>query len=163
MDFFASTYFWLGLSFLIFAYIIGRYAVGFILGFLDKRIERVREDLANAENLRVEAQELLAQYQRKHRDAAEEADKIIKRAEDHVEQMKKKAEEDLQAYIARREKQIEERLHSIEEKAVLDIQRYAADLAIKATSSLIAEQLDKKTHDKLIADSVSNISEKLAS
>ena len=56
-----------------------------VVGALDAKIDEVKSEIENAERLRVEAQELLAQYQRKQRDAEQEAADILKRAQEHSE------------------------------------------------------------------------------
>ena len=161
MDFLLSSHIWYAFSFFVFAFILYKFGKPVIIGYLDAQIEKVREELQTAENLRVEAQELLAQYQRKHRDAVEEAQGIIKNAEVHAAEIRRKAEEDLDVSMARREKQLRERLARMEESAIQEIQNYAANLAIQATAEIIAEKLDKKTNETLVEQSIQDIGGKI--
>ena len=124
---------------------------------LDERIEGIREEIKTAENLRVEAQEMLAQYQRKHKDAVKDSTQIIKTAEKQAEQIRKQAEADLDEAVARREKQLKERLERLQQNAKDDIREYAASLAIAATSEIIAGKLDKKTNEKLVDQAIAGI------
>lgn len=86
---------WLLFSFLIFCFILVKYGKSAILNMLDSRIEGIRSELETSESLRVEAQELLAQYQRKQRDAEQEAEAIIAKAEQHALSIRKTAEKHL--------------------------------------------------------------------
>ena len=54
---------------------------GMVAKSLDERSDKIREDLAEAKRLREEAQHLLAEYQRKRKDAEAEAASIVAAAE----------------------------------------------------------------------------------
>ncbi len=157
MDLMQSTDIWVLISFVIFVYIAFRFGKTAFLAALDGRIEKIRQDIDTAESLRIEAKELLAQYQRKQRDADKEAKQIIETAKTHAEEIKKQAEKDLKELAKRREAQLQERLKRMEENAVNDIRAYAADLAIKATTETIAAQMNKKTNENLIDESIKAI------
>ena len=74
MEFLSDTGSWVLISFLIFAFLAYTKGKAAFLNMLDSRIEAIKNEIETAESLRVEAQELLAQYQRKQRDAAKEAE-----------------------------------------------------------------------------------------
>lgn len=152
---------WLLFSFLIFAGILWNFGKSALLSMLDARIKIIREELNAAENLRVEAQEMLAQYQRKHRDAVREAEKIIATAEKQAEDIRKKAEADLDETIARREKQLKERLERLQQNARDEIRQYAANLALEATAQIIAKNVDSRTNAELVDQSIRNIGKNL--
>lgn len=152
---------WVMFSFIAFAVIVYKLAGKAIVGKLDAKIEEIKREINEAENLRVEAQELLAQYQRKQRDAEKEAAAIIKNAEAHAVKIREKAEADFSQLMARKEEQLAERLKRIEDNAVADIQNHAAELAVRATTQIIAETLssdvDKKLKEKTIASVAQNL------
>ena len=152
---------WLLLSFVIFAGLIYKYGKGALLGMLDARIESIREEIKTAENLRVEAQEMLAQYQRKQKDAAKDAEKIITNAKQQADDIKKQADKDLKETIARREKQLKERVERMKQNAKDEILEYASNLAIAATQEIIADNLDKKANEKLVDDAIKNVSKNI--
>ncbi len=155
MVFLEDSMIWLVFSFLIFCFILVKYGKSAMLNLLDKRITLIKTELETAESLRVEAQELLAQYQRKQRDAEQEAEGIIAKAEQHALEIRKGAEAGLVESLQRREKQLKERLNQMEEKAIQEIRVYAANLAVEATARIIEENMDKKSGEKLIDQSVS--------
>lgn len=157
-DFLLDSALWLLLSFLIFAVVVWRMGKSALLSILDNRIKEIREEIETAENLRVEAQELLAQYQRKHRDAVKDADQIIANAKKNADEIRTQAEKDLTENIERKEQQLRDRLSRAEQAAIQEIQNYAADLAIKATTEIITDKLDKKTSTSLLDTSIKNIS-----
>ena len=65
MEFLQDTNVWVLLSFILFMALAYYKGKDIILGGLDAKIETIRQEIVTAENMRVEAQELLAQYQRK--------------------------------------------------------------------------------------------------
>lgn len=161
MDFLLDTNVWYAVSFAMFALVIIKYGWPALINYIDNRIVEIREDIEKAESLRTEAHELLAQYQRKHRDAVQEADEIIKNAEKHAAEIKAQAEADIEEVIVRREKQLEERIARMQTNAIEEIQAHTANLAIEATAEIIASKLDKKANQNLVDASIKTISKKL--
>jgi len=153
----ADEYFWYTVSFLMFAGALWKYALPVINQLLDARIAQIIKNLEEAENLRVEAQEMLAQYQRKHRDALQESQKIIDVARENAQQYKEKAQAELEATMEIREQQLITRLERMEQNAIGEIQTYAAELAMKAAKQIIEEKLDKKTNAKLVDEAIKSI------
>lgn len=160
MDFLLDSNIWYVVSFAMFAAVIWKFGKPAIVSYIDGRIEAIREEINTAENLRTEAHELLAQYQRKHRDAVQEADSIIKTAQQHADEIRIKADADIKETIERREKQLQERLKRMELSAIDDIKAYTANLAIEATAEIIADKLDKKTGEALVEQSIKELGQK---
>ena len=156
-----DTGIWVAISFIIFAVIAFKLGRNSVLGALDSKIAAVKTEIETAERLRVEAQELLAQYQRKQRDAEKEAQTILSKAQEQAKLLQKNAETDLAELMERRETQLAERLRRLEENAVAEIQNHAADLAVAATTEMIIQTLDEKTNTKLNEDTIKSLSKHL--
>lgn len=153
---------WVLISFLIFAAGFVRYGKNALLAKLDNRIAEIRKEIDTAESLRVEAQELLAQYQRKQRDAAREAETIVAHARDSAAQIRKEAEGEIKETLKRREAQMQDRLKRMEEKAMSDIRAYAAELAVRATREIIVTEMDEATNGNMVDKSIKAVADKLA-
>lgn len=152
-----STDFWISLSFVIFLFVLWKFGKDAVLGMIDNKIDGIKKDIETAETLRIEAQELLAQYQRKHKDSIKEAEAIIKSAEERVTEIRRNADQEINDMISIREKQLQDRLQRMEESAIEDIRKYAADLTVRATARIIEDQLDSKTDEKLIKETSQKI------
>lgn len=148
---------WYLLSFIVFIVIAVRFGKASFLNTIDSKIEDIQKEINTAESLRVEGQEMLAQYQRKQRDALQDAEKIINDAKDQAKAMQKQAEADLKETMKRREDQLADRLQRMEQNAIQEIQDHAAELAINAAKEIITEKLDKKAGEKLIDQSIKNV------
>lgn len=152
---------WYLISFVIFlvgAWKLGRSA---FVNMLDTRIETIKKELETAESLRVEAQELVAQYQRKYRDAVKDAESIIEEAQAGAQSYKQKAQDDLAKQIKRAEEQHKERLELMKQEAIQEIRTHAALLAVEGTRKMIAEQVDDQGKSRLVEQSIDNIEKSL--
>ncbi len=159
---FLDTHLWLAFSFIIFVIVAFRMGKESVLSGLDGKIESIRNEIKTAEDLRIEAQELLAQYQRKQRDAMNESQQIIENAREHAEKIREQAKKELKDSMARREEQLKERLARIEEAAMQDIQAHAANLATQATMEMIARSIDAAKHKELLDESIKNVATQVA-
>lgn len=73
--------FWVLVSFVAFLLVLAYFKVpGLIAKALDDRAATIRKELDEARRLREEAQNLLADYQKKHRNAGLEAEAIVEQA-----------------------------------------------------------------------------------
>jgi F-type H+-transporting ATPase subunit b len=78
--------FWVGIAFVVFVLILLYYQVPKLIAkALDDRSEAIRKELDEARRLREEAQDLLADYQKKHRNVGQEAESILESARREAE------------------------------------------------------------------------------
>ncbi|MHA1538838.1 MAG: F0F1 ATP synthase subunit B family protein [Alphaproteobacteria bacterium] len=153
--------FWVAVSFLIFVAFVLWKGLKPMLGALDARAAKIKQELDDAQGLREEAQKLLAEYQRKERDAASEAEAMLAHAREEAGRLRAKAAEDLKASIARREAQALDRIAQAEAQAEADVRAEAVNLAIAATRHLLADKLDAKEAGKLVDNSIKELPGKL--
>lgn len=153
--------FWVAVSFLIFVAFVLWKGLKPTLGALDARADKIKQELDDAQRLREDAQKLLAEYQRKERDAASEAEAMLAHAREEAGRLREKAAEDLKASMARREAQALDRIAQAEAQAKADVRAEAVNLAVAATRHLLAGKLDTKLADKLIDQSIKELPGKL--
>jgi len=157
-DLIQDSNFWVLISFLIFLGIAWHYGRAAALGKLDDKINNIRKELEEAERIRVDAQELLAEYQRKHKDAMSEADQIIADAKKHAEYIRAKAEEEMNKAQSRRQAQLDEKLTRIEQNAKQDIESYTAKIAVNAARQILTDKMDAKTDKDIMAKVMNTMS-----
>lgn len=156
-----DTSLWVGISFAMFAFVAYKMGGKAITRGLDAKIDEVKQEVETAERLRVEAQELLAQYERKQRDAEKEAKTIIDNAKNQAIQLQENAEKDLEDLMQRRETQLKERLKRVEESAIAEVQSHAADLVVQATTEALQNSLDAKSAKALSENTIASVSKHL--
>lgn len=158
----ATPEFWVAVSFVGFiALVIYFKAPALIAKSLDERAERIKAELDEAQRLREEAQGLLAEYQRKRRDAEKEAEDIITLAKEEAERLSKETRAALAESMDRRMKATEAKIALAEAQALDDVRAAAADAAVRAAEQVIAKQMDAKKQADLISDSIKDIKAKL--
>ncbi len=150
-----DAHFWVLLATVIFAGVAFRIGKKPLLDMLDQRTSRIRSELEEAERLRNEAQQMLAEYQRKHRDALHTAQQILDNAKETAARLKTETEAALDETLKRREAQLAERIKRAEAAAIAEIRNQAADIAMAATERILQEHLSKeggKLIDKAVGE-----------
>lgn len=157
-----NTEFIVLLAFIVFIAVLIYFKVpGMVVGMLDKRAEGIKADLAEARALREEAQTILASYERKHKEVAEQAAHIVEHAKREATQAAEAAKADLKASIARRIAAAEEQIKSAEAAAVKEVRDTAIAVSIGAAKDLIAKQMTAADGNKLIEGAIADVETKL--
>jgi F-type H+-transporting ATPase subunit b len=145
-----DTGFWVLLSTLGFALLAFKLGRKPVLALLDGRTAKIRADLE-------EAQELLADSQKKHRDAIQTSQKIIDAARETSLRIQQDAEQKLSDSMKRKEAQLLERIKRAEVAAVEELRHQAADLAAKSAEILLHDAMGKRGA-KLVDEAISDLS-----
>lgn len=157
---FADPSFWVGLAFLmVVAFAFGKVKRAMNSG-LDARAAKIRTQIEEARKLREDAQALLAEYQRKQREAMAEAEKIISAAKAEAARMKVQAEADLDAALVRRREQALERIAQSEAAAIAQVRNTAVDAALAAAEALITKNMDNAKRDALTDKAIAELAGK---
>jgi F-type H+-transporting ATPase subunit b len=156
-----SAEFWVAIAFVIFALFMVWKATKPMMAALDARAERIKTELDEAKRLREEAQKLLAEYQRKERDAAKEAEAMLAHAREEATRLRAKAAEDLKASVKRREQQALDRIAQAEAQAEAQVRAQAVDLAVAATRQILADKLDETQAARLVDEALEDLPGKL--
>lgn len=159
--FFTNPETWVTLAFILVVVFAGRKVVKGISAALDKRASKISDELDEAQRLREEAQELLAKYQAKQREALKEADEIRAHAKVEADRMLEHAQAELEASLKRREQQAMDRIANLEAQAVAEVRARVAEIAAQATSALVAEKVTAAKADELVDQAIAEISGRL--
>ena len=158
----ANTDFIVLLAFLLFIGVLVYYKVpGLLAGLLDKRAAGIRADLNEAKALREEAQTVLASYERKQREVAEQSKRIIEHAREESRLAAEQAKEDLKTSMARRIAAAEDQITSAQAKVVKEVRDQAVQVAVAAAREVIAKQMTAAAGNKLVDDAIATVQAKL--
>lgn len=124
---------------------------------LDEKIAAIREQLAEAESVRKEAEALKAEYEAKAAAADGEAQAIIARAHADADGIVAKAADDAKALVARRQAMAEAKIAAEERAAVDQLRATAAKAAAVAAAQLIADGHDPKSDKKLVDEAIAGL------
>ena len=161
MAFLQDPTFWVLVAFVIFIAATARPISRLATAGLDKRADKIRADLEEAEKLREEAQDLLAGYQRKQRGAIGETEAIIAHAREEAERLSQQGQEKLEAALERRRKLALERITQAEAQALDVVRAKTVDMALDATRDFLSHELKGKQADALIDAAIKDMSGKL--
>jgi F-type H+-transporting ATPase subunit b len=153
--------FWVAIAFVVFVALMVWKASKPILAGIDARAERIKAELDEAQRLREEAQKALAEYKRKQRDAAKEAEDLLASAKHEADLLRKQAAEDLKLTLARREKTALEKIAQAETNAVQEVRTQAVDIAIAATAKLLSENVDPTRDQSMVDQAIKDLGSRL--
>ena len=149
---------WVALAMLVvFALLIWKKVPGAIGRALDGKIALIRDQLAEAESLRKEAEALKAEYEAKAASANQDRKALLERAQHEAAEIVAKAKTDAEALIERRSRMAEDKIAAEERIAIEQLRAAAAEAASKAAARLIAEHHDAGSDAKLVDQAIKQI------
>lgn len=160
MHFDATFFAFVGLV-LFLALVVYMKVPGMVAKSLDARADQIRNDLSEAKRLREEAQQLLAEYQRKRKEAEADAAKIVAAAEREAELIAAEAKQKTEEFVARRNALSEQKIKQAEADAVNAVRAAAVDLAIAAAEKVLASRTDAAVQSDLFNQAVGEVKTRL--
>ena len=137
--------------------ILRKYAFPLISDALEKRSRAIQESIEQAERTRVEADELLAEYRERLKEAREQADDIIvrsrKAAEQFEQEAREKAKKEHQEALEHTRREIEQETR----RALEEIRKEVANLTIIATEKVARKVLDPDDQKRLIEEALAEV------
>ena len=150
---------WTVISFVILLILLWKVAYKPITRALKKREETIRNTLEEAKKNRESAEALVEKYEAQIAQARDEAQKILAEGKMLGENVRKeiiqKAHEEANQIVKRAQEEIEFQ----KEKTLMELKERIADLTIMAASKVVAKTLDKKDHEQLLDEYVSKVGE----
>jgi F-type H+-transporting ATPase subunit b len=154
--------FWVAVAFFIFVGVLMYFGVHrLVLDGVDARRDRIKAELDEALKLKEEAQALLADYQRKQREAENEAAAIVAGAQAEAERIALEAKTRMEEFVARRTKMAETKIALAEAQALADVRAAAADAAVAAAEKVLSATVKGDLADRLIAKGIDDLKAKL--
>jgi F-type H+-transporting ATPase subunit b len=138
-------------------YFLAKVAFPRISAALDKRQRAIEDSIDHAEQVRHQADEILAEYQERLKEARGQADEIVSRARRAGETHEHQSQEDAKA---KREQLLEQTRRDIEtetRRAIQEIRREVADLTVMATEKVTRKVLTEDDQRRLIDEAMSEL------
>ena len=152
---------WVALGFLLFLGLLAYLGVHRkLIASLDQRQARIKGELDEARRLREEAQALLAEFERKGREAEGEAAAIIASAKAEAERLAAEAKTRMEDFVARRTKMAEAKITQAEAQALADVRSAAADAAVAAAEKILAAAAKGKVAETLLTQGIEDVRKK---
>ena len=147
--------FWVAVSFLIFIGIIFYFKVPQKVDrSLNESIDKIKQDLDNAEKLKDEAKNVLSEYEDKLSKSKKEINLLIQKANNEAEKNIIKTNEEFHKVVENRKKIAEEKIRQMKTQAIKDVKNSSITIAIQVAEKIIKNSIDKKKLDKIYITSV---------
>jgi F-type H+-transporting ATPase subunit b len=159
--FYTEAAFWVHFAFIAVVILAAKPVGRALAAGLDGRAAKIKARLDEAHKLREDAQELLATYQRKQRDAMKEAEEIIAHAKAEAERLARQAAKDLEESLKRREQQALDRIAGAEAAALKEVKDVAVEVAINAAQAVIGANLSAAQSGALVDGAIKELPKKL--
>jgi F-type H+-transporting ATPase subunit b len=149
------------LAFVLFVGVLLWYGVpGRVGQMLDQRAQGIERELGEARALRDEAQALLASFEQKRREVAEQSARIVATAREEAERAAVQAREDAARAVERRIAAAEERIAAAQAKAVREVRDRAVAVAVAAAREVLERQLTPADRDRLVEQSIATVGQR---
>lgn len=162
MEIWHNSVFVVAVAFVIFLGILWYFGVpGLLARALDARAARIRAELDEARQLREEAQELFADFERRQKQVAGQAEEIVAHARTEAEQAAERAKADLAVSIERRLKAADEQIAQAEADAIRHVRDRAVTVAVAAATDVLRERLGEERQQALVDQAIEDLGKRL--
>ena len=159
--FYASTSFLVAGAFVLFFVFFGKKIFIAVGSMLDDRSDAIKFELDEAARLREEAQDMLADYERKQHEALAEAENIVAAARSEAERLGVEAAKQLEASLKRSEQMAKDRIAQAEATALQEVRAVAVDVALEATAKILEKDVSGVKAKDIINGSIGELGKKL--
>ena len=150
--------FWVAVSFFIFLGVLIYFKVPQkVNDSLNNQINQVKKELDEAEKLKVEAKNLLSDYESKIDKSKKETQEIINVAKKDSEKNILDKTKKFHELIEERKKNAEQKISQMKENALKDIKNLSIKISIEAVEHLIKNSIDKNKIEKIYIDSIEEV------
>ena len=154
--------FWVAVAFVIFVLILLRLGVHKkAVTALDTRAARIASELDEARKLRDEAQAILAESEKKRRQAEQDAQDIVAGARAEAERVAAEAKAKAEEFVTRRTAMAQQKIAQAESQAVAEVRAAAAEAAVAASEKVLTQTVQGKVADDLIGQGIRDVKTKL--
>ncbi len=157
MPFYTEVHFWIGVAFVLAMLLLLKPAYKFIKSALQRRINRVINDIEEAVKLRDDAQALLADYERKFVNVEQEAKQILEQGAQSLKRLQEAETARMKSDLMNKEKEAERRIKSSTEKAKSEINLSASRLSVNLARKAIDKYLQENDKSILIDDAIDEL------
>ena len=147
--------FWVTISFFIFLGILIYFKIPQkIKETLEQNILNIKNQLTEAEKLKEDAKNILAEHEKKISNSKKEVKDMIDKANEDAEKNIIRTNEEFHKLMENRKKGAEDRITQLKNQAVKDIKNASVKIAIESVEKLIKNSIDKSKLDKIYTSSI---------
>ena len=147
--------FWVTISFFIFLGILIYFKIPQkIKETLEQNILNIKNEINEAEKLKEDAKNILAEHEKKISNSKNEVKKMIDKASDEAEKNVIRVNKEFHSLMENKKKNVEQRIGQLKNQAEKDIKNASVKIALESVEKLIKNSLDKSKLDKIYGSSI---------
>lgn len=151
-----SLIFWTTLIFLIFLFLLRKFAWKPILGAVNKREASINDALAAAEKARLEMENLHADNEKLLKEARAEREEMLKEARSIKEKMITDARDEAQAEADKMIAKAQAAIENEKKMAISEVRKQVADLSLEIAEKVVKNELADKSKQMELVDQMLN-------
>ncbi len=145
------------MTFVLLFLFLRKFAFGPIQNMIDARRDSIQESITAAEEMRREAERMLAEYRESIASARHEAEEIIERAHKVGESTKSEIVIEARTQAQKEVDGAREQIQRETRKAIQEIKDQVADLTILAAGKVTGKTMTKEDHLRLVDEALSEV------
>jgi F-type H+-transporting ATPase subunit b len=157
INMFYDPQFWVAIAFIIFCLAIFNPVRKIFNSSLDSKINEIKENIQEAENLKDETKIILNNIIKRQNEVELEIKKIHSSAEQKIKNLETQAQEKLKEQLLKKELVAKSKIDQMIRDTNLLIQKKITNTAIEALKNILVKRLDKDEKQKLINESIKDI------
>lgn len=138
-------------------FLLSKLAFPRISDALGRRQKAIEDSIDTAERTRVEAEQILAEYRERLKEARAQSDEIVQRARQASEAHEHEAKERGQEMLAEAARRAERDIEAASKSALDDIRREVANLTIMATEKVTRKTLTDADQRRLVEEALGEL------
>ena len=154
---FASQIFWAMVSFGVLLFLLNRYVLPIINKTLDERADSIKSEIVEAQDLREQAEKVLAEYQQQLADVHKEAAFILEHSRRDAIESHEKALREMDIELKRKKELFSSELDFAKRQAVKEVRGAAVELTMLATEKLVARHVDSDEAGRMVESSIEEL------
>lgn len=149
---------WVAIVFIIFIFILKKFAWSPLLNALDEREQNIQESLDSAQIAVKKAEEISKKNDEAIREAEIAAQRIRKEAKEEAEQIRAEIIEKSRVEAERVKEQTLNAIEQEKKKAMLELKDMVVELSVQAASAILKSELDETKNKKLVDEYIKDLS-----
>ena len=155
--FYQSAEFWVGAAFVLLIVALFSPMAKILKKMMQQRINRIKDELAEAENLKLDAQKLYADYERKFINTDNEVAQIIENQTNTINQTKEKKTAELNSLLKHKQMLAEAKVTQRYKQEQAEINKLIGQKSLVILDDFLKYKLTKNDYNQLIENSIDNV------
>ena len=154
---FSDPQFWVAIAFIIFVAAIFNPVRKILSSSLDAKINEIKENIEEAENLKNDTQATLSEIKKRQNEVQQEIKEIHSNSKDRMKVLESQAQVKLNEQSSKKESLNTEKIEQMVRDANLIVQKHISKTAINSALAVLEKKLDKDEKQKLINQSIKDL------